>query len=232
MGRIAEIGPISMGVPSSARSASSSKGTSSMSVRIAAPVARPAMTHHPGTRSSEIRGQRRSPPGQAADHLAILTTDTCFQRTRRRSPQPVPGSSPSLVTVLPLNTPACPPRITPSPTCAWSPMPTCPANHRAFAHCARAGDAGQRNQNYVFADVAVVPHVHQVVDLRAAADARFAPARRGRWSSWRRSRRRPRSPTFPAAETACRRPSSGRAHSRIHPRPAPRPHEPPRDRQA
>ena len=36
-----------------------------------------------------------------------------------------------------------------------------------------AGDAGERDENHVFSDVAVVPDVNEVVDLSAAANASF-----------------------------------------------------------
>ena len=48
-----------------------------------------------------------------------------------------------------------------------------PSNHRAVAHRARARDARPRHENHVLADVAVVAHVHQVVELRSAADPRL-----------------------------------------------------------
>ena len=47
-------------------------------------------------------------------------------------------------------------------------------NHRALAHCGGAGDAGAHDQDHVFADVAVVAHMHQVVDLGPAAECGFA----------------------------------------------------------
>ena len=61
-------------------------------------------------------------------------------------------------------------------------MPTWPASTAPLPTRAGAGDAGKRDQDHVFANVAVVADVNQVVDLDPAADARLAqrPAVDGR----------------------------------------------------
>src|SRR5581483_7514702 len=49
--------------------------------------------------------------------------------------------------------------------------------HRTVADAGRAGDADLGYQDHVLAHVAVVPDLHQVVDLGAAADDRLAEGR-------------------------------------------------------
>ena len=61
--------------------------------------------------------------------------------------------------------------MTPGPMWTWSPMPTWPAMTAPLPTVRGAGDAGERDEDDVFADVAVVADVDEVVDLGSAADA-------------------------------------------------------------
>ena len=51
-------------------------------------------------------------------------------------------------------------------------------DHRPVAHAAGAGNAGKGHQNHVFADIAVVADVDEVIDLGSPADSGFLSAPR------------------------------------------------------